>query len=90
MTARIRRVPAAIVEFVAADRALAWANIGDLLDGLTYETPEFLAANDRVTVAEEQLPERLRPPVDRITGWWNKSLWIRVWDLADLAEGDPL
>jgi hypothetical protein len=84
----IRRVRAAI-EFVAADRALGLAYIDDLLAGVMDETPAWVAANDRVNAAEEQLPEWLRPLVDRVSGWWNKTTWIDAWDLEEQAKNKP-
>lgn len=72
-----------IVEYVAADRALADACMDDLADGVVGDSPRWQAANDRATDAETALTAWLVRPADVLAAWWNKPAWINVFDLQE-------
>lgn len=67
-----------IVEYVAADRELAWATLTDLDNGAD-ETTAWSRANARAEAAEaEACSCRAMPVADRLAGLVNRRLWLRV------------
>jgi hypothetical protein len=78
----IRRV----IEYVAADRALAKVYIADLEAGGS-ESAAWDAANTRAYDAEDALPSWLVRPTEWIAERINQRLYLRAWELEDALDG---
>lgn len=75
-----------IVEYVAADRALAKASLADLADGRYQaedQSPGYAAAYEHSRAAEEALSPRLYVMAEKVTELVNKRLWVQVFDYED-------
>lgn len=78
-----------IVEYIAADRALAKASLADLADGRyaeADESPEYAAAHERVCVTEDALSSREYVVAEWLSELVNKRLWVRIWDFEHELE----
>ena len=67
-----------IVEYVSADRELAWATLTDLDNGIDDATA-WSRANARAEAAEAGVAHWLAMPVaDRLANVVNRRLWLRA------------
>lgn len=82
----IRRMRAAVAEYIAADRALAELGTREIEAGIHDETPEFLAANERVLDAERTLPWTVFFFAELLASRRNRDVFERMWAAEDQAE----
>lgn len=74
-----------IVEYVAADRALARATIADLADRGATESIRWTHARRRLIFAGVPMSNRMHRNVDRFAAWWNKRIWVQVRGMQEQA-----